>query len=465
MPTTTPPDVPGFVVTSSPDETPTDRHGLVRLRAVEEESRRRVTLVLLPALSPAERQRVSDVLARFAEVSHEHLGPPTRLADRTDALVVDVGEYVTLDQLMPAARPESAGQVVTVLAPVAEAVACLHDARLVHGDVGETTVSIDAEGRPTLVEAGVVAALHALAPQEVAEPTVEQDRDDVLALAQALAAPVDDASFTAVVDELVAQQPDPGRVAQVLLDEVEPRPLGGAGALGRDSGTIGDGAASAAGTGRGLSRRWLAVAAVGLVAILAGVGLWLGSRDSGGSVDEARTDPPIPSEPSAQATATPSPTPDASGSAEPTVDMAALGTELCGAPAPAPDEPPELADDWVTVIDELYTRRSAALVTGQSNLLCDVYDPLSPGLASDLELDAAYATQGVRPDSLVFVVEQATLLDQDGALLVLEITDSLEPYSLIGEDGRVVAELPGIGSETWQARLVPDSTGTQWRFG
>jgi hypothetical protein len=29
----------------------------------------------------------------------------------------------------------------------------------------------------------------------------------------------------------------------------------------------------------------------------------------------------------------------------------------------------------------------------------------------------------------------------------------------------VVAELPGIEPATWTARLVPDETGEEWRFG
>jgi hypothetical protein len=35
----------------------------------------------------------------------------------------------------------------------------------------------------------------------------------------------------------------------------------------------------------------------------------------------------------------------------------------------------------------------------------------------------------------------------------------------VDAEGRVVAELPGIERATWQARLVPDATGEQWRFG
>jgi hypothetical protein len=142
-----------------------------------------------------------------------------------------------------------------------------------------------------------------------------------------------------------------------------------------------------------------------------------------------------------------------------------VGVELCGPPEPAPETSPPVPDDWITVIDELYTARSAALVTGQVDLLCDVYDSSSAGLVRDLELDAAYARQNVRPDELTFVVSSATLLSQEGALVTLEITDELQPYNLVNAEGTVVAELPGIPSATWQARLVPDASGEEWRFG
>jgi hypothetical protein len=140
------------------------------------------------------------------------------------------------------------------------------------------------------------------------------------------------------------------------------------------------------------------------------------------------------------------------------------GVALCGAPPPAPEQAPELAQDWAEVIRELYVRRSAALVTGQTELLCEVYDPLAEGLVSDLALEAAYAEQGVRPDELAFVVESAELVEQDGALLLVEVTDRLEPYRLLNDAGEVVAELPGIPSETWRAQLVPDAEGTRWLF-
>jgi len=199
----------------------------------------------------------------------------------------------------------------------------------------------------------------------------------------------------------------------------------------------------------------LAVAGFAVVAVIVGAALRSGGDDVSALGGAAST--PAASV-SAEDTASPSvePAPE---------ELSTAGVKLCGPPGPAPESSPPVPEDWLPVIEELYRSRSAALVTGQTELLCEVYDPKSAGLVRDLELDDAYVRQNVRPDALTFVVSEVALLGQEVALVTLEITDELEPYSLVDPQGRVVAELPGIPSATWQTRLVPDATGTQWRFG
>jgi hypothetical protein len=213
-------------------------------------------------------------------------------------------------------------------------------------------------------------------------------------------------------------------------------------------------AAPSGGSSRDVLRRqsWL----IGLVPLLLVAVVVLLVRSDGTGSDRSSAKAVRPDTATAAPTAVPDPVEGEEQSA---------GVELCGAPGPPPEQVPEAPDDWAETVRELYTSRSAALVTGQADLLCDVYDPRSPGLESDLNLDAAYARQGVRPDSLVFVVERADELSTDGALVTLEIVDRLEPYNLVDAEGTVVAELPGITSARWQARLVPDATGSEWRFG
>lgn len=489
------PAVPGFVVTG----TATSAADTDRVTAVEEGTRRRVVLRLLPPLTADERARISGELARYQAVRDDNLSPPAELSADADALVLPAPERSTLTELDPPLR--SSAQMVTVLVPVAAALAALHDVGLGHGEVGPDAVGIDADGRPRLLDSGVAGALHALAPREISAPTVADDLAALHQLAQSSADIVEDPALSALVGELVDQGAPAAVVAERLLEMFEPAPLGAVADPGpqaaaerehddsggsqredqeKDRAASDDadghdqppGESTNRSGGPDRARRWAGVGAVlALVSVLVVVLLVqnLGGEDDvatpvGSTEAPGRQDPGVgdSTEPSADGD------PTASDEAAPSDDLSAqasLGTQLCGAPPPAAEKAPDKPDDWTVVVDELYLRRSAALVTGQQEVLCDVYDPASPGLVSDLELDAAYDEQGARPDGLVFVVEAAALVGEEAALVTLEITDQLTPYRLVDDSGDVVAELPGIGSETWQARLVPDATGTEWRFG
>lgn len=503
------PEVPGFVVLG-PDPWGSDQD---RVAALEEGSRRRVALRLMPPLYPPEREQMRATLSRYAAVRHEHLGAPVELADDADVLVLPLPERATLARLEE--PPASSGQVVTALAPVAQALAALHEAGLAHGEVGADVVGVDDQGRPMLMGAGVQAALHDLAPREIPAPDPAADVAALVDLARAQAArcPQGAPEVDAVLDDVLLTSDVTAPVlAARLLEAVEPEPLGA-----REDATVAapevaepeapvaepelpgepepvaepalpgepvplaepepltepeplaepepqppaeaespaEAEEPAEGERWGLVRRypWL-VGVVPLVVVAVVVLLVRGGGDDTEEVGGA-TRPDT-------ATVEVTPTAEPTG---PVGEASTLGTEVCGAPEPLPEDVPPVPDDWATVVRDLYTTRAAALVTGQNELLCDVYDPRSPGLVDDLRLDQAYADQGVRPDRLVFEVQEVTLLSQEGALVTVEVTDRLEPYSLVGPDGAVVAELPGIPPATWQARLVPDATGQEWRFG
>ncbi len=488
MPASQLPRLPGFVVLG-PDKTGEHPD---RFAAVEEGSRRHVAVQQMPPLYPDERTRIEAELERYAQVHHPHLAAPVRLAEATDVLVLPTGEHRSLARLPD---PTDSGQVVTALAPVAQALAALHAAGLAHGEVDAALVVVDAAGQPTLVGAGVTAALHEIAPREIAAPVPDEDVAALLSLARRQAGSCTDRDapvLHALLDDLAARSAQADEVAARLL-ELAPAPLGAAAAdaleppedpeepeqpaepeqavlltepepdpdppgapepsLPREA----PGGHEGAGVVGALRRRpWL----LGLlpllaVAVLVGLAIRWATSDAFPATP-ARATAPGPLSP--QATQLPSPVAND--------DVASLAAiELCGAPPPAAQTAPPTPDDWAEVVDELYTRRSAALVTGQTSLLCDVFDPASPGLTSDLELAAAFERQQVRPDQLTWVVDDVQLDSEQGALVTLTITDRLEAYSLVGSDGRVVAELPGVDAATWTARLVPDETGQEWRFG
>lgn len=448
MPNDALPEVAGFVVTGPADRSDSPDY----LSAVDVGSRERVLLRLLPPLDESGRAAVAASLEPYAAVGAEHLDRPVILASQAEALVVPTRPW-RLDTLP--APPVSPGQVVTAVVPVAEALAGLHEAGLAHGNVRAETVSVDDDGRPRLSEAGMAAALHVLDPREKRAPTAAGDRDDLLRLLSDQATAVDDAGFSALVADLVGRGADPSAVVDRLMGEVVPLALG-------DQTPVDEPPPQPAPPSR---RRWPWLALALVLAGAATVAAVLVAT-SGDTSDVSAVPTPTAGPAPGRNSAAPAPEPTAQPTDSPVAEpVAPAGTLLCGAPGPAPESPPPLAEDWAEVVRTLYVRRAAALVTGQTSLLCDVYDPRSPGLASDLELDAAYVEQGVRPDALVFVVEEASLVGEEGALLTIEITDRLEPYRLVDDNGRAVAELPGVPSETWQARLVPDATGSEWVFG
>jgi hypothetical protein len=485
------PEVPGYVVL--PGAAPPDDPDVAP--AVEQGSRRRVVLRRLPELRAGERPAITEVLNRYAEVSSVDMAEPARLAEGADVLVLSPTDRTLADRSI---APRTTGQLVTALVPVASALEAIHAAGLGHGVVDRRAVSVDDEGRPRLADTGVAAALHVLSPREIPEPSARADLADfrrlALRLAERVAAP---AVAEAFADPAVPATA--GDAVELLLDLAPPEPLPGPvepgpaepgpaepepaepeaaspGLVVAAAPAVAEPEERPAWRLRGVDGRWVFVT---VVAVLALVVLVLLARPAP-EPTAGRAVPPVPAEPTTSPGTEPSPRAtlqpmdDAAGDDEAspaaTTDVtaeaaAAAGVALCGAPAPAPEETPAAPDDWVDVVTDLYLRRSAALVTGQTSLLCEVYDPRSPGLAADIELDEAYRAQQVRPDGLDFLVESAEQVQEDGAAAILEVTDQLQPYRLVTPSGDVVAELPGVPSETWLARVVPDATGTEWRFG
>ncbi|MEW1953245.1 serine/threonine-protein kinase [Terrabacter sp. NPDC080008] len=90
-------------------------------------------------------------------VQHEHLVPlrsVVPLADGRDALVFDRVTGAQLGGMVRSRGHLRAGEVVTVLTPVCEAVAHLHAAGGVHADISPSNVMVTPDGRPVLLDLG-----------------------------------------------------------------------------------------------------------------------------------------------------------------------------------------------------------------------------------------------------------------------------------------------------------------------
>lgn len=92
---------------------------------------------------------------RLRHVTHDHLPAVhdvVQIGPGRTALVVEHVTGPTLAELRSQRAPLSDGEAVTVAVPVAEALAALHDAGLVHGAVSPASVVVRPDGRPALVD-------------------------------------------------------------------------------------------------------------------------------------------------------------------------------------------------------------------------------------------------------------------------------------------------------------------------
>lgn len=126
----------------------------VRWSARGPDGSRWVVTVVSPG-SPAQRSELEERLARLARLVQPHLprvGPPLELGDGGLAVLHEDAPGTDLETVRQARARWSHGEVVTVLVPLAGALAALHDAGLAHGDVSPANVVLSTDGRPVLVD-------------------------------------------------------------------------------------------------------------------------------------------------------------------------------------------------------------------------------------------------------------------------------------------------------------------------
>jgi len=93
--------------------------------------------------------------ALLSAVRHPHVLPLRRVCTDPPALVTDLAAGGSLAAQVAARGTLAPGELVTVLAPLADALAALHAQGVVHGDVTATNVLFVDRGRPVLADLGV----------------------------------------------------------------------------------------------------------------------------------------------------------------------------------------------------------------------------------------------------------------------------------------------------------------------
>jgi serine/threonine protein kinase len=492
------PYVPGYVLEQ---QLGVGSHGSVWV-AREESSGEFVAVKLLTIPSPQDRAEAQQEALALTTVDHPHLVPIYGVVEIEGglALVMALADGGNLADLLAARRVLEPGEVVTICAPLADALSEIHRRGVVHGEVQPANILFTADGRPMLSDLGVVrltgrlpAPVPGLTAPEVEAGQWPVPASDVYgmaatavlaltgylpgkpltlpgiapashgALARALqpeperrldAASLSNAMFALADPEPVGLVASTGEFPEVASEEpdtvdTDPGHRGGRRARGRsrpEPAPDVEPKPSASKERRGPRRR-RDVLLVGLVLLVALPVVVLGAY----AVWNQLRGEDVSMLPGAGRVSSPAGT-------EPAED-------LCGGLQPAPtDEPPEVSD-WTSVIEGLFNLRATAFTELDPELLCRLFAPTSPHLAADYELIQEYQEAGVRPRGLRFEVVDVEVVSENGELpIVLEITDRITAYALVDEDGEVVDQLEGVPEGTWRAELVVAADASGYRF-
>ena len=114
---------------------------------------------LRPGADLAARDRLRREAAVLAGVDHPHIVRLRGVHGEADGdglvLVLDLAAGGSLTRLLALRGRLNPGEVVTLVVPLAQALAAVHSQGLVHGDVAPANVLFAAEGRPVLSDLGV----------------------------------------------------------------------------------------------------------------------------------------------------------------------------------------------------------------------------------------------------------------------------------------------------------------------
>lgn len=168
-------------------------------------------------------------------VRHPHVVRLRRVSTAPPALVLDLAEGGSVASLVVARGPLDPGEVVTVLAPLADALAEVHASGAVHGDVTAANVLLGSDGRPLLADlgsgrllgSGEVVATEGYAAPEVLAGGAPGSAADVHGLGAVGWFALTGAPPAAVADRLplVLLAPDcPEEMVRVVVRAVDPDP-------------------------------------------------------------------------------------------------------------------------------------------------------------------------------------------------------------------------------------------------
>jgi hypothetical protein len=441
-----------------------------------------VALKIVRGAGQAERE-----LALLRGIRHQHvvgLRDGVALADGSLALVLDLVDGGTLAQLVAARGHLRPGEVVTVVAPLAETLAELHAAGIQHGDLAPGNVLFDADGRPLLADLGTVRITGEARDEQFGTPGYVDPMvvaggspgpaSDVYGLGALawfaltgrtppgalLREPLDTvvpglpaglvAAVEAALDPDPARRPDPATLARRVYDAAPAEPVWLVGATPADGGLthrIRQLAASDADVDRarhrGGRRRRDRHTGAGRLAVRAAVvtaaGLVVAAAIAfGGQLLTGR------------------------GSADPGPGTRAVATSAHAstiAPASSSDR---LSDaQAVTLVQQLSSSRAAAFARADASLLATATAPGSPADRAARTALASLRRQGMVYRGIALRVRAAHVHSATPAELVVDVVTDVSGYDVV--DGRGVVRRHEPARPGTTSRLVLQATGDGWR--
>ncbi|MFC0628271.1 protein kinase domain-containing protein [Kribbella deserti] len=445
---------------------------------------------------PVERvpseQAFRDRLALAARLAHPHV------ARQLDVRRTEY-EWFVLSEFVPAGNVAdllarrgrlSVAELVTLLVPIARALAAAHRIGLCHGHLGPGDVLLTAEGRPILTDLGLhpgeadpqadLAALHRLALLAGGPATTftaalfgltsatktEGEAERLAGRLLALADPV-------AIDLGFAESAQSPPAANPLTTS----PAGESGSTGFASGvqavTLSRGRALArpkrtksrrasSARRRKSSRGWwssrmprpdtrvvmLGIAALFATALLITGVLLIGSE--GGS--SAAAEPPSPKNAA---------TPTVSVSADPPALSPSSPTSTTAGPPVVGRDPGRAVAGWLATLRMLDRRRAEAFAVGDSSRLEAIYAPGSAPWQRDLALLDDYRRRGLLVQGLTMKIESVAIQREASTSAVLRVVDRLSAGVVLDHRGRRTVLPPGAPA----SRLITLTRfGKEWRI-
>lgn len=421
-----------------------------------------------------------------------------RLRDVVDAgagpvLVLDLAAGGSLAALLIRRGSLAAGEVVTVAAPLASALAVAHARGLVHGDVTPANVLFNDDGMPMLAdlgtgqltgprsdalaataeyldpavaagaEAGPAADVYGLAAvchhMLAGSPPHEGEQvEQVLAAADAgaraplgLLAPTAPRALVGAVEAGLAhdpaQRPDAAAFASALRRShaaapvrFDGRPAAAVPPPPRPTHAVPRHAAPpAASARRRPPRRVVLAVGAALILVLAAALGWL----SGRATETLAALTPL----SAQAAPASAPAP---------ANPSSAALPAAAAPVDVNADP-----DWAALLERLDEARARAFATADASVLAAVYADGSPGLAADTELVRRLAEIGHRGLGVRHTVRSVVPQERSADRAVLRVVDVLAGYEIRAADGSTAARVPPRAEATFVVELSRGAGGWQ----